>query len=130
MKKILIFIGVAIVLVGGLLAFNGQGNETTTESSNEYAQVQQALNDGAALLDVRTPAEYDEGHIAGAELFPLQQIEAGTLPDVEKDQTIYVYCRSGNRSAEATRLLTQAGYTDIVDLGGMQNVVAMGAEVN
>ena len=130
MKKILIFIGVAIVLVGGLLAFNGQDNEAATEPSNEYTQVQQALNDGSTLLDVRTSAEYDESHIAGAELFPLQQIEAGTLPDVEKDQTIYVYCRSGNRSAEATRLLTQAGYTDIVDLGGMQNVVAMGAEVN
>lgn len=64
------------------------------------------------LLDVRTPAEYSkEGHIPGAKLLPLQQLEGkiGTLSPL-KGKKVIVYCRSGNRSVTASRILAEHGY--------------------
>jgi rhodanese-related sulfurtransferase len=72
------------------------------------------------LLDVRTQAEYDQGHIAGAVLIPnteLSRRAPAELPD--KDALIILYCRSGNRSATATRELADLGYSRVYDLGGI-----------
>lgn len=74
----------------------------------------------AVLLDVRTPSEYNDGHIEGATLLPLSDIESTietAIPD--KSTPIIVYCRSGNRSAEAIDILIELGYTDVYDLGGI-----------
>lgn len=72
------------------------------------------------ILDVRTQAEYDEGHIPGAVLIPNTEIEAraeAELPD--KDQMLLVYCRSGNRSKKAVDILVKLGYTNIREFGGI-----------
>jgi len=70
------------------------------------------------LLDVREPHEYAAGHIAGSCLIPL-----GTLGDrhheLPKEQEIVVICRSGSRSAMATRMLIEAGYRATNMVGGM-----------
>lgn len=74
------------------------------------------------LLDVRELSEYSGGHIAGAKLLPLGQIEslaATELPDL--NATIIVYCRSGARSSRAAQTLLSLGYTDVLDLGGISN---------
>ncbi len=75
---------------------------------------------GFLLLDVRTPDEFAGGHIPGAVNIEYQNIVKG-LADrkTPKDQAIYVYCRSGNRSATASRSLAEAGYTGVVDFGGI-----------
>jgi rhodanese-related sulfurtransferase len=70
------------------------------------------------LLDVRTPEEYAEGHIANSVNISLQTL-ADRLDEVPKDQLVVLYCRSGNRSAQAAELLKEAGYTAIYDLGGI-----------
>lgn len=65
------------------------------------------------VLDVRTPQEYDGllGHVEGARLMPVQELSQRMAELVAvKDQPIYVICRSGNRSATATRMLLEAGY--------------------
>jgi len=72
------------------------------------------------LVDVRTQTEFDSGHIAGAILIPSTEIAsraASELPD--KNQTILVYCRSGNRSSAAAHTLVDMGYTNVFDLGGI-----------
>jgi len=72
------------------------------------------------LLDVRTQEEYEAGHIPGAICLPNETIEGQEpeeLPD--KDQTIFVYCRSGNRSRQAAQKLADMGYTRIVEMGGI-----------
>lgn len=72
------------------------------------------------LLDVRTQEEFDAGHISGAVLLPNTEIAKGAaeaLPD--KGATILVYCRSGNRSASASRELISMGYTGVIDFGGI-----------
>jgi phage shock protein E len=72
------------------------------------------------ILDVRTQAEYDEGHIKDSILLPYDQIPdkaTSVLPD--KNATILVYCRSGNRSATASNALIELGYTNVLDFGGI-----------
>ena len=72
------------------------------------------------LVDVRTKEEFNAGHIKGAVLFPVNQIKArasDTLPDFNRK--ILLYCRSGNRSQSAARLLIDLGYTDVLDFGGI-----------
>ena len=76
---------------------------------------------GIILLDVRTEEEHIENHIPGSILIPLKvlrQEAAKTLPD--KQATIIFYCKSGNRSRAAVRMLLKQGYTNVYDMGGIQ----------
>jgi phage shock protein E len=72
------------------------------------------------LVDVRTKEEYDQAHIAGAILVPVDTLSseaARLLPD--RNATYFVYCRSGNRSATASKRLVELGYRQVYDLGGI-----------
>lgn len=74
------------------------------------------------ILDVRTAEEYEEKHIPGALLIPNEDIQStpmDQLPDMDKQ--ILVYCRSGNRSAQAAKKLIEAGYTKVYDFGGIND---------
>lgn len=68
-----------------------------------------AFKNGAIIIDVRTPAEFKAKHIKGAHNLPLQQLNRSYV-NLPKNKEIIVYCRSGNRSATATRFLKQLGY--------------------
>ena len=72
------------------------------------------------LLDVRTKGEYESGYIPGAINIPLSDIDEkiiSFLPD--KSQMILVYCRSGNRSREASDKLSKLGYSNVLEIGGI-----------
>jgi phage shock protein E len=90
-----------------------------------------AYDEGLILLDVRNPQEWiDDCHVEGATLLPLTEFPyklSETLPD--KDAEIVVYCRSGNRSAEAASYLVENGYTNISDMGGIDDWKALGYPV-
>ena len=74
------------------------------------------------ILDVRTKEEYDEKHIPGAVLIPVDEIEDRAVRELpEKDQLILVYCRSGNRSKTASEALEKLGYTRIREFGGIND---------
>ena len=73
----------------------------------------------AVLIDVRTPEEYEEGHVPGSINIPLQQIEKTKDVVQSKCRSIYVYCRSGARSRQAAADLRQMGYANVVNLGGI-----------
>jgi rhodanese-related sulfurtransferase len=77
------------------------------------------------LLDVRTPEEFASGSIPGALNISVQELSA-RLSEVPRDVPVIVYCRSGNRSAQALALLTEAGYTQVYDLGGISEWQAAG----
>ena len=75
---------------------------------------------GYILLDTRTQEEYDQSYIPGALLIPHTEIAEQAeeeLPD--KDQVILVYCRSGNRSKQASEVLAELGYTNVKEFGGI-----------
>ena len=75
--------------------------------------------EGAVLLDIRTPQEYHEGHIPGSINIPLQSLSTADQIPAGKDAPLFVYCYSGSRSAQAVRLLTGMGYTNIKNIGGI-----------
>lgn len=126
MKNIIITISVIITIIAGLVWAGVTGQHQKESSQQTFATVKDDVAHGAKLYDVRTPEEFAAGHFEGAQNLPLQALQSGTLPDVSKDTTIYVYCHSGNRSGQSTRLLTQAGYTQVVDLRGLAAVEAIG----
>ena len=74
------------------------------------------------LLDVRTQEEYASGHIPGAICIPNETIGSEEIPELpDKEQLILVYCRSGNRSKQASEKLVKLGYTNIVEFGGIND---------
>ncbi len=105
---------------------NTSSNESLNAEASRIITPEDALaligTQGVTLLDVRTKEEYDEAYIDGAVLLPYDEI-AQTIDkfDIDKDSTVIVYCRSGRRSAIAAATLAELGYTDIYDLGGIQN---------
>lgn len=82
-------------------------------------QQRQAAGEQLYILDVREPAEYAEGHIAGSKRIPLGQL-ANRLSGLPQDQPIVAVCRSGNRSNVAQAVLKRAGFANVLNLrGGM-----------
>lgn len=80
------------------------------------------------LLDVRTAEEFGSGYIPGAVNISLQDLPQ-KLKRVSAKKPVVLYCRSGNRSATAAKLLLQAGYTDVYDLGGIIDWQRMGLPI-
>ena len=88
---------------------------------DEAAELMEKEN-GFILLDVRTKEEYESGHIPHSINLPLGDIGSSSisiLPD--KSQMILVYCRSGNRSRQASEKLVKFGYTSVVEIGGINS---------
>jgi rhodanese-related sulfurtransferase len=78
------------------------------------------LKDEITILDVRTPEEYDSGHIPNSELIPLHELE-GRTEDLDKNATYLIVCRSGNRSQQASDLLSKKGFEKIYNMVGGMN---------
>lgn len=73
-------------------------------------------------IDVRSAGEYEQGHLEGAILIPHGEIEQGVAAlDIDRDTTLYLYCRSGNRSGKAKARLEAAGYTRVINVGGLED---------
>lgn len=82
---------------------------------------------GAAVLDVRTPAEWAEGHVAGAQLVDVgNPAFASTIAGLDRSKTYYLYCRSGDRSARALEQMRAAGFAHVYNVGGYAALVAGG----
>lgn len=109
-----------IAIVGvGLAIFASSSNTATAIAQLTPDDYQDQFSEAPhLLLDVRRPDEFDSGHIAGAINISVETL-ASRLSEVPDDQTIVVYCRSGNRSATASEILADAGYNDIYDMGGI-----------
>ena len=113
-------LNILIVGVIGYFVFNTfftNGYEKLDQAT-AYAELQS--DQSIQLVDVREPSEFNAGYIEGAQLIPLGTIETDfevAIPD--KDAKIFVYCRSGNRSAQAAKKLVDLGYTNVFDIGGI-----------
>ena len=130
-NKIFISTIVTIGIFFVLVTFNGNDNTPKSNTIPTFANISQDIDSGAAtLLDVRTPQEFKISHFDGALNLNVEDIERGILPQVSKNNKIYVYCRSGNRSAQAVNALKKAGYTNVVDLGGLSQVEGLGGKLN
>ena len=93
----------------------------------DLRQIQSDLAKGGLLIDVRSPEEYAEGHVEDALLIPHTQFFSAEIP-VEKDVPIYLYCKMGPRAEFAASVLKERGYTKVTNLGGLDDMEALGFE--
>lgn len=118
------------VLLSGVIASpagTSNSEDTTQLPAIEYRTIMPAeakaridSGDEITILDVRTKDEYNSGHIPNAILIPNETI-TDKMPDLlpNLDAEILVYCRTGNRSAQAAKKLIAIGYTNVFDFGGI-----------
>lgn len=86
---------------------------------HDSTQARALVDQGAALVDVRTPQEFAGGHVDGALNIPLQVLPQRLSEVGPKARPVVLYCRSGARSATAAQILRNAGYQQVVDVGPM-----------
>lgn len=79
-----------------------------------------SISDEFIVIDVRTLEEFESGHIEDSSNIEWQEISSIT-DNINKDQKIYLYCRSGRRSQNATNILIDLGYKDVTNLGGIKD---------
>lgn len=82
------------------------------------------VNDGAFLVDVRSPGEFADGNVKGSVNIPLDQVQ-NQLAKFKDKESIVVFCRSGNRSSQAKSILEQNGFTNVTNGGTWQNINAV-----
>lgn len=86
--------------------------------------------DSRTVIDVRTPEETAQGMVAGALNIDLQSGDfRDRVAELDRDGRYLLYCRSGNRSAQAAAIMSELGFADVVDAGGFDALVAAGAPV-
>ncbi len=120
MKKIYSAILASIVIVA-IISGCLSGTSPSEKSRHVDVSVQQGKemidNGEVFILDVRTQEEYDEGHIMGATLIPLDELDR-RLKELPQDKKILVYCRTGQRSLTASEKLENSGFTQIYNMKG------------
>lgn len=84
-------------------------------------ELKKVIENGAMLVDVRTPQEFVEGSVKGAVNIPLNTIESN-LDKFDKNKDVVLFCRSGNRSAQAETILKKNGLSKIYNGGSWQDV--------
>jgi rhodanese-related sulfurtransferase len=134
-KSLLLLLLILLAIIAGC-ANRSQGDSSEegvdmmTAITAQYRKISPQLakemmdsGDELIILDVRTESEYNSGHIEGALLLPNEDISTKERVDVLPDtrSVILVYCRSGNRSAQASRKLASLGYINVYDFGGLNS---------
>jgi phage shock protein E len=87
----------------------------------QSVDLKNVINEGAFLVDVRTPGEFAEGHVKGSVNIPLNTL-ASQLSKFKNKKNIVVFCRSGGRSSQAKSILNQKGFTNVVNGGTWHHV--------
>ena len=110
-----------LLFLAGCTASNEQENSYRQISMDEAVTMMEEES-GYIILDVRTPEEFRERHIPNAINIPNETIGSEDIQELpDRDQLILVYCRSGNRSKQASGKLAELGYTNIVEIGGIND---------
>ncbi|MDD5913791.1 MAG: rhodanese-like domain-containing protein [Oscillospiraceae bacterium] len=123
MKKLIPILMIAAILTGCAVSRDAGNAESGYRqiTATEAVSLMEA-EENYIILDVRTQAEYEEKHIPKAVNIPNESIGTEEIPALpDKNQLILVYCRSGNRSKQASEKLAALGYTNIVEFGGIND---------
>jgi rhodanese-related sulfurtransferase len=115
MKPLILIFFLSVIFNACTMSYQEINSEELEEVINSQS------NDEYVLLDVRTPQEYNQGHIPGAILVDIYDPEfREKVEKLDKDKTYYVICRSGNRSGKACTIMHGLGFNDLYNLeGGM-----------
>jgi phage shock protein E len=112
--KNMIFIAVPAIAAGFLVIFNG--------NAGSQSLVEEWIKKGAVVVDVRTIEEYAAWHFDGSVNIPLLEIEDKIHLFGNKENSIVVYCRKGNRSGTAKTILEKHGYKNVLNGGGLEEM--------
>ncbi len=113
MKKLMALIATLLLLTGCSSSAGGVTNMNVEEFSKKITEA------GVITLDVRTQGEYAEGHLEGAQLIDFQSGNfEKEISSLDKNATYAVYCRSGNRSGQAVKVMHDAGFHNVYNLNG------------
>ena len=132
MKRLTRILLPTVIALTAVLIFTGCGSSADDKTADDKKTYRQVSPEEAAammeeetgyiILDVRTQEEYETAHIPGAICIPNETIGTEDIPELpDKEQLILVYCRSGNRSKQASEKLAKQGYTNIVEFGGINS---------
>lgn len=123
MKTKLKIFSITFIMAAFMVACN------TSSNVLDVAQFEQKLSTpDVVLIDVRTPQEFNEGHIAGAVNMDFygDNFES-EINSIDKSKTVLVYCKSGNRSGKAASIMAKQNFKNVFDLsGGITNWIASG----
>ena len=112
MKKVITILA-SVLLLAGCSSSSSAIDLSVSEFSNKVTEA------GIITLDVRTPGEFNEGYIDGALLIDFQSGNfENEIASLDKSKTYAVYCRSGNRSGQAVKVMSDAGFTNLYNLNG------------
>ena len=126
-KKEQLYIAIAAVVIAvlAIIIFTSGGNSGLPAEINT-ATGKQMFDEGAFMLDVRNPDEWEMYHVDGATLIPLPELEA-RVNEVPRDREIVVICNSGNRSQTGRDILLEAGFENVTSIaGGIQGWMSAG----
>lgn len=98
----------------------------STANNNASSTATVVIPKDAVLIDVRTPEEYNSGHLMNAVNYDFEngQVFTDAMNSLDKNGKYYLYCRSGNRSSQAKTVMETAGFKNVVDLGGYEKASA------
>lgn len=103
------------LLTSGTSELMAQDAQVKNVSAEDFNKIIKEGN--GQLVDIRTPQEYNAGHIKDAIMIDFYSPEfKNKMAQLDKNKPLYIYCRSGNRSSHATTLLQQFGFKEIVNL--------------
>ena len=108
-----------------------ENNKTIVQNVNA-AQFATIVKEGKGqLIDIRTPREYNAGHINGATMIDFYAPDfKSRLAKLNKDKPVYIYCRSGNRSSQTVRIMQGMGFKEVINLQhGINDWVSSGKEL-
>jgi rhodanese-related sulfurtransferase len=119
----------ALAAVFVVSACGSTGGEAPGVREVAAAEAVQML-EARTVIDVRTPEEFASGHVTGAVNIPVEAADfSDRIGELDPKASYLVYCRSGRRSAIAADIMDEAGFTDVVDAGGLQPLADAGAPV-
>ena len=97
-------------------------------SASEFAD---RVTKDDVVIDVRTDAEFEQAHLEGARQVNLQAPDFQQQIDaLDRDQTYYLYCRSGGRSGKAVGMMRQMGFADVHNVGGLKDLAEEGLDIS
>lgn len=122
MKNKLVLVSIMLAILTLALSVGCQTSPAVTAMPKEVALADavKLRNEGAFVLDVRQPEEWNEFHVPGSTLIPLGELEL-RVKELPRDKKILVVCRSGNRSQTGRDILLKAGFTQVTSLAGGLN---------
>lgn len=121
---------VAVLLVAAVALTGCSSTGTATDEGVRTVaagEARQLIDDGAVVIDVRTPEEFASGHLADARNIDVQaESFHAEVDQLDRDGTYVLYCRSGARAGAAAEMMLEMGFTDVANAGGFEELAAAG----